>query len=184
MAQRREKGTGSVCKRKDGRWQSRVILGVNQDGKPDRKYFYGNTKGEAIWKMEMGIAAWEQAEDDKNYTRDKDNSERNKFKKRAYAGGKLVCAVCGWDGWGWPEIIEAHHVIPFADGGRVCDKNMIFLCPNHHGIAHYLMRVRPCYGKEPFGDKDELLSALIAYEKDYTNEERDGGLTRIGRVLG
>ena len=182
MSQRRENGTGSVCRRKDGRWQSRMVLGNNENGEPRRKYFYGDTEKEALWKMEMGIAEWQREEENKKYTRSVDNIERGKYKRRAYVTGNLVCAVCGWGGMGWPEIIEAHHVIPFSDGGRVCDENMILLCPNHHGIAHYLMRIRPCYGKEPFSNKDELFNAIICYERDYA--EKDEPLKLLERVLG
>ena len=169
MAQRRENGKGSVCRRKDGRWQARTYLGVNEVGEPIRKYFYGSTESEALRKMEKGIDIWQEAEENRKYTRGKDNTERKKYKMKAYANGELVCAVCGWDGLGWSEIIEAHHIIPFTAGGRVSDENMVFLCPNHHGIAHFLMRVKTSLGGEPFGCKNELVGAVKGYEIDYAN---------------
>lgn len=38
---KREYGTGSISKRKDGKWQGRVNLGTDINGKRKQKYFYG-----------------------------------------------------------------------------------------------------------------------------------------------
>jgi len=43
-------------------------------------------------------------------------------------GGK--CAVCGFD-----EIVEVHHIIPRALGGKDYPENLVLLCPNHHALV-------------------------------------------------
>jgi len=49
---RRLNGEGNIRRRKDGRWQIRIMLGYRDDGKPDFKYFYGRTKREAQEKLD------------------------------------------------------------------------------------------------------------------------------------
>ncbi len=51
MAKRRGNGEGSITKRKDGRWQAAVSIGVDENGKLKRKYFYANTKEEITNKF-------------------------------------------------------------------------------------------------------------------------------------
>lgn len=41
----------SICKRKDGTWCAAVVHGVNDKGKPKRKYLYGKTKKEVEQKL-------------------------------------------------------------------------------------------------------------------------------------
>jgi 5-methylcytosine-specific restriction endonuclease McrA len=41
------------------------------------------------------------------------------------------CLICGYD-----KIVEAHHIIPQAEGGKTTVSNGILLCPNHHAEAH------------------------------------------------
>lgn len=44
---------------------------------------------------------------------------------------------CAWCGWGtFAEILQAHHIIPVASGGRTNLTNLILLCPNCHKAAH------------------------------------------------
>lgn len=43
-------------------------------------------------------------------------------------GGK--CFVCKFD-----EIVEVHHIVPRALGGKNNPENLILLCPNHHAMA-------------------------------------------------
>lgn len=49
--QKREYGTGSVSQRKDGKWQGRVNLGRDINGKRKQKYFYGDTEKEVKKKL-------------------------------------------------------------------------------------------------------------------------------------
>lgn len=44
MSKRRSNGDGLLRKRSDGRWESRLTIGLHPDGKPKYKYFYGATQ--------------------------------------------------------------------------------------------------------------------------------------------
>lgn len=48
---KRDYGTGSISQRKDGRWQGRVNLGTDVNGKRKQKYFYGNSEREVKKKL-------------------------------------------------------------------------------------------------------------------------------------
>ena len=48
---KREYGTGSISQRKDGKWQGRVNLGKDINGKRKQKYFYGDTEREVKKKL-------------------------------------------------------------------------------------------------------------------------------------
>ena len=48
---KREYGTGSISQRKDGKWQGRVNLGTDINGKRKQKYFYGTTEKEVKKKL-------------------------------------------------------------------------------------------------------------------------------------
>lgn len=41
------------------------------------------------------------------------------------------CMICGYD-----KIVEAHHVVPAVEGGKMTIANGCLLCPNHHAEAH------------------------------------------------
>lgn len=45
---RRQHGEGSIYQRKDGRWVCELHLGYRPDGKPNRRYLYGDTSDEVI----------------------------------------------------------------------------------------------------------------------------------------
>jgi len=47
---RKANGDGSLTQRKDGRWEYKLCIGVDCDGKIIRKSFYGKTKSEAKQK--------------------------------------------------------------------------------------------------------------------------------------
>lgn len=51
MSNRRAHGDGSITQRADGRWQGCKRLGVGQNGKAVRKYFYGDSKKDVAQKM-------------------------------------------------------------------------------------------------------------------------------------
>lgn len=48
---KREYGTGSISQRKNGKWQGRVNLGRDINGKRKQKYFYGDTEKEVKKKL-------------------------------------------------------------------------------------------------------------------------------------
>ena len=48
---KRANGEGNIRRRKDGRWQARVMNGRVQDGRPRMKYFYGPTQKEVKRKL-------------------------------------------------------------------------------------------------------------------------------------
>ena len=47
----RSNGEGSVFQRKDKRWVAVLSVGTKLDGSPDRRCFYGATKGEVLEEM-------------------------------------------------------------------------------------------------------------------------------------
>ena len=51
MAKRRANGEGTLRKRKDGRWESAIMVGWKDNGKPRIKYFYGDTKADVQRKV-------------------------------------------------------------------------------------------------------------------------------------
>ena len=44
--QKRKNGEGTVRLRKDGRWEGRVVVGYDDNGKPKTKSVLAHTKGE------------------------------------------------------------------------------------------------------------------------------------------
>lgn len=53
MAERRKKGTGTVRKRKDGRWESLLTVGFDEQGKAIRKNVLGKTRTECLEKLKV-----------------------------------------------------------------------------------------------------------------------------------
>ena len=53
MADRRKKGSGSVRERSDGRWEGRVIVGYDDNGKPIQKSVFAKTKTECNKKLKQ-----------------------------------------------------------------------------------------------------------------------------------
>ena len=49
--QRRDYGTGSISQRADGTWTARMIIGVNEKGKPRVKALYGKSEREVKKKL-------------------------------------------------------------------------------------------------------------------------------------
>ena len=56
---RREYGSGSISKRKDGSWTARFTIGVNENGKPKIKAFYGKSEREVRKKLNDFKKEWE-----------------------------------------------------------------------------------------------------------------------------
>lgn len=44
MSKKRGNNEGSIYQRADGRWAGQVLFGTNLEGKPSRKYIYGETR--------------------------------------------------------------------------------------------------------------------------------------------
>jgi len=57
MAKRRANGEGSICKRKDGRWEGRYTVGYREDGKQIYKNVLAKTQAECAKKLKAAIAA-------------------------------------------------------------------------------------------------------------------------------
>lgn len=55
MAKRRANGEGLVRKRKDGRWEGRIIIGYRTDGKPIQRYLYARTQEELLRRLHHEI---------------------------------------------------------------------------------------------------------------------------------
>ena len=51
MAQRRKNGSGTLRQRKDGRWDGRVVVSYDDDGKPKTKNVLATTKAECNKKL-------------------------------------------------------------------------------------------------------------------------------------
>lgn len=51
MTKRRPNGDGMIRRRKDGRWEGRIIIGHKEDGKPIMKYITTKTQKELIERM-------------------------------------------------------------------------------------------------------------------------------------
>lgn len=51
MAKKRGQNEGSIRKRSDGTWEARVTVGIQPNGKPNRKSIYGKTRQEVSAKM-------------------------------------------------------------------------------------------------------------------------------------
>jgi len=57
MAKRRANGEGSICKRKDGRWEGRFTVGYREDGKQIYKNVLAKSQAECSKKLKAAIAA-------------------------------------------------------------------------------------------------------------------------------
>ena len=51
MGRKRKSGEGTVCLRKDGRWEGRVVIGYDEKGFPKTKNVLVKTKGECAEKL-------------------------------------------------------------------------------------------------------------------------------------
>ena len=73
-------------------------------------------------------------------------SIRSQIKDYFFKIGRKECEVCGWR----PPpaipnglyLLELHHVIPAANGGREDKGNFVILCPNHHAVADRMGRAK------------------------------------------
>lgn len=70
MAGRRPSGDGLVRKRKDGRWEGRIMVGRDQEGKPIYRSVVDKSQKEMLEKLHGLIEAYREVEltDRKNYT--------------------------------------------------------------------------------------------------------------------
>ena len=51
MGRKRKNGEGTVRLRKDGRWEGRIVIGYDENGRPKTKNVLAKTKGEGIEKL-------------------------------------------------------------------------------------------------------------------------------------
>lgn len=59
MAKRRPSGDGMVCKREDGRWEGRIVIGHKENGAPIFRYIYADTQKELTAKLRQNITAYQ-----------------------------------------------------------------------------------------------------------------------------
>ena len=59
MAKRRPRGEGCVRKRKDGRWEGRIIIGHKKDGSPIYKTVTSKTQREVLQKLRVSIETYQ-----------------------------------------------------------------------------------------------------------------------------
>ena len=52
---RRGNNEGCIYQRKDGKWCAQVMVGYREDGKPDRKTYYGSSRADVARKMSEGV---------------------------------------------------------------------------------------------------------------------------------
>ena len=51
MGRKRKGGEGTVCLRKDGRWEGRIVVGHKANGAPIFRYVYADTQKELTAKL-------------------------------------------------------------------------------------------------------------------------------------
>ena len=59
MAKRRANGEGSIRKRKDGRWEGRIVIGHKNNGDSIFRYIYAPTQKELTTKLRQNINAYQ-----------------------------------------------------------------------------------------------------------------------------
>jgi len=80
------------------------------------------------------------------------NRESWAIASKIYYGN--VCVECGWD----KGECDAHHKIPFGDGGKNTINNASILCPNCHRLAHTRKRKR--FSNESISQFAEVISRI------------------------
>ena len=63
MAKRRKAGEGSLSKRKDGRWEARVVVSYDEKGMPKTKNVTAVSKAKCLEKLEKLKAAVDEKND-------------------------------------------------------------------------------------------------------------------------
>ena len=59
MARKRKAGDGTVRRRKDGRWEGRIVIGHKENGDPIFRYIYADTQKELTAKLRQNITAYQ-----------------------------------------------------------------------------------------------------------------------------
>lgn len=59
MRKCRPSSDGMVCKREDGRWEGRIVIGHKKNGDPIFRYIYASTKKELTAKLRQNINAYQ-----------------------------------------------------------------------------------------------------------------------------
>lgn len=89
---RREYGSGSISQRKDGSWTARFTIGVNENGKPKIKAFYGKSEREVRKKLndfkkeyyKNGSSAIQKATVEQYMTRWLNENKKNSLKPKSF----------------------------------------------------------------------------------------------------
>ena len=62
MAKRRPAGDGMVRKRKDGRWEGRIVIGHRENGEPLFRHVYAKTQKALLDKLHQNIECYRDVE--------------------------------------------------------------------------------------------------------------------------
>ena len=62
MSKRRANGEGNLRKRKDGRWEGRIVVGHKQNGEPIFRYVLAKTQKELLDKLHRDLEAFQDVE--------------------------------------------------------------------------------------------------------------------------
>ena len=87
----------------------------------DPQLFLEKVKGKTIREIRR-IKRLEASREIRKRTTDK--AKRNKY---------ILCSCCGID---CTPIVQWHHIVPLANGGKSGGENLIPLCPNCHAVIH------------------------------------------------
>ena len=59
MGKRRPSGDGTARKRKDGRWEGRIVIGQKENGDSIFRYVYADTQKELTAKLRQNIDTYQ-----------------------------------------------------------------------------------------------------------------------------
>lgn len=86
--------------------------------------------------------------------------------------GVTSCCVC-FHPCGYPDalsdagwMVEQHHIKPRSIGGSDDYDNTLLLCPNHHGMAHALLKIDRESGITFPGTRENWIRRLRALDRD------------------
>ena len=116
------------------------------------------------------------------------NQDRCNTVKRFKDGAhrhEAICEVCGWYmPGGCNHMTEVHHVVMVSQGGTDDDSNLMWLCPNHHRLAHALFDAS--YRKFNTGPvtREAVIREIARFDREFTRKPGDiisEQLARVGR---
>ena len=62
MARKRKAGDGTVRRRKDGRWEGRIVIGHKENGEPLFRHVYAKTQKALLDKLHQNIECYRDVE--------------------------------------------------------------------------------------------------------------------------